>query len=435
MPGVPKLSLVEGAFDELATELATYLDTLKGEGSTVAADITPFLADPEQAEEENKKETDKDAVLKKLVTASSVLNNAPERELQAAYNLLIHLISQSEDPDTYLPPVCKYLTSPMNTSSHNGTGIALGILGTLFNTIQPDDETRYHVLLAIVDLIKGSGNFETLQPQLKNLDSWIEEWELEPAQSRKLYLAISQAAAATNESQESYTYLVKALRTLQDSPSTSEARDLSLRALKMALQHEKHFDFQDLTALDSIQALRKSDETWGELLEIFSDQVYDDLQEFKEVNDSFISDNGLDEDVLDRKMRLLTLASLAAQSADTRTLPYSRISKSLIIPSEDIEMWVIDCIRSGLVEGKLSQQKQEFLIHRCTHRTFGEKQWREVASRLETWKSSLVNVLAVIRQQKEEFAKEKEAELAGPEARGGQGYRPDRRQRNFIEVE
>ncbi|KAK5137629.1 hypothetical protein LTR08_007924 [Meristemomyces frigidus] len=433
MPGIPKLSLVEGAFDELATELATYLDTLKGEGSKVAADITPFLADPEQAEEEdNKKETDKDAVLKKLVTASSVLNNAPERELQAAYNLLIHLISQSEDPDTYLPPVCKYLTSPMNTSTHNGTGIALGILGTLFNTIQPDDETRYHVLLAIVDLIKGSGNFETLQPQLKNLDSWIEEWELEPNQARKLYLAISQAAAATNESQESYTYLVKALRTLQETASSPEARDLSLRALKMALQHEKHFDFQDLTALDSIQALRKSDETWGELLEIFSDQVYDDLQEFKEVNDSFITENGLDEDVLDRKMRLLTLASLAAQSADTRTLPYSRISKSLNIPSEDIEMWVIDCIRSGLVEGKLSQQKQEFLIHRCTHRTFGEKQWREVASRLETWKSSLVNVLAVIRQQKEEFFKEKEAELAGPEARGGQGYR---RQRNFIEVE
>ncbi|KAK4546210.1 hypothetical protein LTR36_002347 [Oleoguttula mirabilis] len=434
MPGIPSLSLVEGAFEELATELATYLDGLKGEGSTVLSDITPLLADPEKAEG-GRQETDKDGVMKKLVTASSALNNAPERELQAAYNLLIHLISQSEDPDTYLPHVCKYLTAPMTSSTHNGAGIALGILGTLFNTIQPDDETRYHVLLAIVDLIRNSGNFETLQPQLKNLDSWIEQWEIEPQEARKLYVAISSAAAATNESQESYIFLVKALRTVQDEASSPEARDLSLRALKMALQNEKHFDFQDLTALDSIQALRKSDETWSELLEVFSDQIYDDLQEFKEVNGSFITDNSLDEDVLDRKMRLLTLATLAAQSADTRTLPYSRVSKSLNIPSEDVEMWVIDCIRSGLVEGKLSQQKQEFLIHRCTHRTFGEKQWREVASRLETWRSSLVNVLAVVRQQKEEFIKEKEAELAGPEMRSGQGYRPDRRQRNFIEAE
>lgn len=434
MPGIPRLSLVEGAFEELAQELAVYLDGLKGEGSTISADITPLLADSEKAEG-SRQETDKDGALKKLVTASSALNGAPERELQAAYNLLIHLISQSDDPDRFLPPVCRNLTSPITSSPHNGTGLALGILGTLFNTIQPDDDTRYHVLLAIVDVIKNSGNYETLQPQLKNVENWIEEWEMEPEQARKLYLAIS-AAASGKDAQESYTYLLKALRTLQEQASSSEAREISLRALKNALQNEKHFDFQDLTALDSIQALRKSDETWSELLEIYSDQTYDDLQEFKEVNGSFMADNGLDEDILDRKMRLLSLASLAAQSAETRTLPYARISKSLNIPSGDVEMWVIDCIRSGLVEGKLSQRKQEFLIHRCTHRTFGDKQWREVASRLETWKSSLVNVLAVIRQQKEEFIQEKERELAGPEVRGGQNKWPDRRQqRSVLEVD
>ncbi|TKA22458.1 hypothetical protein B0A50_08001 [Salinomyces thailandicus] len=435
MPGIPNLSLVEGAFEELALELANYLDGLKGEGSNVASDITPSLADAEKAEG---KETDKDAVLKKLIIASSVLNSAPERELQAAYNLLIHLISQAEEPEMYLRPVCKNLSSPITSSPHNGTGIALGILSTLFNTIQPDEDTRYHVLLPIIELVKTSGrngNYANLAPQLANLDSWLEEWEMEPEESRKLYLALSQAAGSASRGEDSYIYLLKALRTLQEQPASPEARDLSLRALKTALQNEKHFDFQDLTALDSIQALRKSDEAWGELLEVYSSQLYEDLQEFKEGNPSFISSNNLNEDILDRKMRLLTLASLASQSADTRTLPYSRISKALNIPSGDVEMWVIDCIRSGLVEGRLSQQKQEFLIHRCTHRAFGEKQWREVASRLETWRSSLVNVLNVIRAQKEEYIREKEAELAGPEVRSGQNYRPDRRQRNALEVD
>jgi len=101
-------------------------------------------------------------------------------------------------------------------------------------------------------------------------------------------------------------------------------------------------------------------------------------------------------------------------------------------------MWVIDSIRSGLVEGKLSQQRQEFLIHRSTYRVFGENQWREVASRLETWRSSLVNVLAVIRSQKEEFIREKEAELNGTNMQSGRGYRPDRPHRNAsqaVEVE
>ena len=426
MPGMPKLSLVEGPFEELAGELATYLDTIKGEGSTVASDVAPLLADPEKPEQE----TNKDAVLKKLVSSSSALNSAPERELQAAYNLLIHLISQAPEPDKYLPPICKFLTSPITSSPHNGTGIALGILGTIFNTIPPNDDTRYHVMLAIIDVIKNSGNYETLQPQLKSIDAWVQDWELDSEDARKLYLAISNAASAANEAEDSYLYLLKALRTLQDDSSSAEARDLSLKALKAAFQNDKHFDFQDLTALDSVQALRKSDAVWSELLELFSSENYDDLQDFKESNPSFLSDSGLDEDILDRKMRLLTLASLAAQASQTRTLAYSTIAKALNIPSEDVEMWVIDSIRSGLVEGKLSQQRQEFLIHRSTYRVFGENQWREVASRLETWKSSLVNVLAVIRNQKEEFIREKEAELNVNANQGGQGKWQDRRQRN-----
>jgi translation initiation factor 3 subunit M len=432
MAGLPNLSLVEGAFEELALELAVYLDGMKGESSTLAADITPQLADPEK--EGRPQETDKDAVLKKLVTNSAVLNNAAEKELQAAYNLLIHLVSQSEDPETYLPPICKFLTQPITSSPANGTGIALGILGTIFNTIQPDDETRYYVLLAIVDLIKKSGNYDTLAPQLKSLDSWMEQWELSAAEQRKLYLAISETAAACKNAESSYTYLLKALKTIQEDAASKEAHDLSLKALKAALENDKQFDFQDLTSLDSVQALRKSDQTWSEILEVFSAENFEDFSDFKENNSSFISDNSLDEDALDRKIRLLTLASLSAQASQTRTLPYGQIAKALNVPSGDVEMWVIDCIRSGLVEGKLSQQKQEFLIHRSTYRVFGDNQWREVASRLENWRSSLTNVLAVIRAQKEEFTREKEAELNAPQ--NGQGYRPNMRQRNApIEVE
>ena len=434
MAALPNLSLVEGAFEELALELAVYLDGMKGESSTLAADITPQLADPEK--EGRPQETDKDAVLKKLVTNSSVLNNAAEKELQAAYNLLIHLVSQSEDPETYLPPICKFLTQPITSSPANGTGIALGILGTIFNTIQPDDETRYYVLLAIVDLIKKSGNYDTLSPQLKSLESWIEQWELEPAEQRKLYLAISETAAACKNSESSYTYLLQALKTIQEDAASKEAHDLSVKALKAALQNDKQFDFQDLTSLDSVQALRKSDQTWSEILEVFSAENFEDFSDFKENNSSFLADNNLDEDALDRKIRLLTLASLSAQASQTRTLPYAQIAKALNVPSGDVEMWVIDCIRSGLVEGKLSQQKQEFLIHRSTYRVFGDHQWREVASRLENWRSSLTNVLAVIRAQKEEFIREKEAENNA--SQNGSGYRGNMRQsqRNApIEVE
>ena len=87
------------------------------------------------------------------------------------------------------------------------------------------------------------------------------------------------------------------------------------------------------------------------------------------------------------------------------------IAKALQIPSEDVEMWVIDVIRAGLVEGKLSQQKQMFLVHRTTYRVFGEKQWREVATRLEQWKESLRAVKEVISRERQQAEAQKEREM------------------------
>lgn len=83
---------------------------------------------------------------------------------------------------------------------------------------------------------------------------------------------------------------------------------------------------------------------------------------------------------------------------------------ALQVPSEDVEIWVIDTIRAGLVEGKLSQLNQVFLVHRCSYRVFGEKQWVEVQGRLDTWRASLEGVLGVVRGERERMVRERERE-------------------------
>ncbi|KAJ4301161.1 hypothetical protein N0V90_003251 [Kalmusia sp. IMI 367209] len=405
MPGPTTTLLIEGTFEELADELAQYIDNLKksqgDEGSTIQSETADLL-----------KENKKDEVLKKLVMGSQTLNQAPEKEFIAAYNLLIHLVRQSPNLPMFLPKICAHLSAPISSSPANGGGLALSVLGTVFNTLPSDhSEMRYHILLTILRVIRATSNFETLRPQLKQLDTWLEDWEMEEAEDRKLYLAVSDVAADAGEDEQAYTYLLRALRTFNsDQVSSQEARDLSIRALKSALTHPSHYDFQDLTDLDSVQALRNSDPIYFQLLEIFNSELLDDFNDFKDEHDGWIEEVGLDGKALNRKMRLLTLASIAASSAQTRELPYASIARSLQVPSEDVEMWVIDVIRAGLVEGKLSQLKQTFLIHRSTYRVFGEKQWREVSSRLDMWRSSLEAVLQVVQQEKARFAQEKEDE-------------------------
>jgi translation initiation factor 3 subunit M len=359
-------------------------------------------------------------------------------EFVAAYNLLVHLVHQSGSPDIFLPKLCQNVSAPITSSPNNGTGLALNVLSTIFNTLDSDQESRYHVLLAILKIVRNNSTFDQLTPQLAQLESWLQAWDMEAADQRKLYLAVADVATEASEDEQAYQYLLKALRTIQsaEDASSEDAKSLSVRALKQALVSPTHFDFHDLTQLDSIQALRSSEPVWFELLEIFNAQQLDDFSDFNEANPDFLSTADLDASALERKMRLLTLASIAASANASRTLPYSAITKSLQIPAEDVEMWAIDAVRVGLVEGKLSQQDQTFLIHRTTYRVFGENQWKEVASRLDMWRSSLQGVLRVVRQEKENFVREREQEVREAENKGSGGYRPNKQyNRSAVEVE
>ena len=181
----------------------------------------------------------------------------------------------------------------------------------------------------------------------------------------------------------------------------AEARKLATpAALRAALEQPTRFDFQDLAGLDAVQALRRGAPEHFALLELFTAEQLDDLADFREERPGWLEKEGFDVGALVRKMRLLTLASLAASSGQARALTYEAIARALRVPEADVEVWVIDVIRAGLVEGKLSQLSKQFLIHRSTYRVFGDSQWREIAARLDMWKTSLTGVLAVVREER-----------------------------------
>lgn len=222
----------------------------------------------------------------------------------------------------------------------------------------------------------------------------------------------------------SYDYLLKALEIIPPAAASEpESLQLSKRTLTAALTNPNIYDFTPLTASDSVQGLRKSDPALFELLEIFAADDYLSYVDFLETNSLDSLSLSSASSTLETKIRLLTIASLAA-SASNRSLPYTTISSALQVPQEDVEMWVIDTIRASLVEGKLSQLKGEFLVQRATYRVFGERQWREIQGRLLVWRRSLEGVLNVIKVEKERFARE------GPGGQEAQvnGYGADRRQ-------
>ncbi|EKD11878.1 uncharacterized protein L3040_009039 [Drepanopeziza brunnea f. sp. 'multigermtubi'] len=415
---------IEGTFQDLAKEMAEYLK--------IGTEIQPLL-------DENKK----DDALKKLVTASIALNSTPEKEFIAAYNLLIYLVIQSPNVNMFLPRMCDNLLKPITSSPVHGTGLALSTLSTIFNLLQPENDARFNVFQAVLRLVKTSGLYEMLRPQLtEKLDTWLGEWDLDEEDQRKLFCQIADIAEDSGEDQQSYQYVLKALRTFdpkeEGDVSSEEAQTISLRALKAALLSDKHFDFHDLTSLPAIQALSDSHPNYSELLNIFAEKELEDYNDFRDEHEGWIEEEGLDNSKLHRKMRLLTLASVAA-STSSRELEYKRIAKALQIPVEDVEMWVIDVIRAGLVEGKLSQQKKMFMVHRTTYRVFGEKQWREIATRLDQWKETLKSIKEIISRERQASEAQKEREMQEVERRvaGTSGMSSGRRvngRDNMVEM-
>jgi translation initiation factor 3 subunit M len=356
---------------------------------------------------------------------------------------------------------------PFPGSPQHGTGLALTVLTTMFNITPPGADTRYHVLLAILRTIRAAataantaapasgggssggqatmapGAFDAVRAQLAPLDAWLEAWDVEPADARQLLLAVAQAGGDAGDADAAYAYTVRALRTFSgeggeaaegNDAGGAEARRLALAALRSALEQPTRFDFQDLAGLDAVQALRRGAPEHFALLELFTAEQLDDLADFREERPGWLEKEGFDVGALVRKMRLLTLASLAASSGQARALTYEAIARALRVPEADVEVWVIDVIRAGLVEGKLSQLSKQFLIHRSTYRVFGDSQWREIAARLDMWKTSLTGVLAVVREERKNstLAEPKEGGegkadgLNGDGGRGERGGRGDR---------
>jgi translation initiation factor 3 subunit M len=355
---------------------------------------------------------------------------------------LIHLVLQSADPKKHLPTLCGTFAKPLANSPVHGAGLSLNALTTIFNLLDAEDPVRARVFMEILKFLRAHSTFESLKPYLDKMPEWMEAWGTGEEYQRKLYEEVAEVALEAGEEEQGYEFILKALRTFdaddKEEITSEDAQRLSLRAVKMALLSNTTFLFQDLKAIPSVQSLSDSHPVYSQLLDIFDQQDLEDYNDFNDEHEGWVEQQKLDHEKLHRKMRLLTFASLAA-ATPSREIEYAKIVRALQVPEEDVEMWAIDVIRAGLVEGKLSQKRNVFLVHKVTYRVFGQKQYQELATRVDHWRSTLQNVLGVLRQeqvnakaQKEREQQELERKLAntgiGGQDRQGGGRRGQHQQ-------
>lgn len=388
----PNYVVVDGVLKDHVEDLAVIFDTASPapEGQQTFIEFISERIDEDKAKQEE--------IFAAIAEKSTTLISVPEKDFEPAYNLVFHILGFSSNFTEILPILLKNLSK--SPAYPNGPTLVLAVLTNLFNIIPSSSPLRYDVFLSIIDAADASDNISVILPQLKNLPAWLKEWGVEDKNIQEIYLKISNIISK-QEPSIAYKYLYTAASS-SPSPDSILVQKLILSALQVS------YDFDEVLTLESVQALSKENSTLYKLLEIVSLGDYAAFKKFASSESSFFSSNDIDVENLTRRVRILALTKITSQ-ASQKSIPYSVIADGIDVPLEDVEIWIIDTIRAGLIEGRLSQLKQSLSVHRVTPvGQFGPEEWQLISQKLTSWKSSLKDILDVLRSARENAQKEEE---------------------------
>lgn len=396
--------LAEGTFEEQIVEVSAFLSRSQAEASRndfisrfqqLALEAEPAApaasADDASAAAPASDAGKKAQTVQQLVSEVKSLGEGTDRELEGVYNLLFRLISSTNQQSTLLPSLISAISKEGAVEKNN---VRYRILSNLFNSLPASSPLRLQTFNALLSLAAANDDLDYLTSSLKALPQWLAQWEVSEADKAACLESVAKALEGAEkehgQTSKAYQFLLLHLRYISSNPSGASTKEAAERTVAAALRLPKLYEFEDLMQIPAVLQLNPS--PVFDLLKIFVGGSTADYTTFASSNSSEISRLGLNSDELAHKIRLLDLADLCALSVSS-DVPYSSIASTLKISEDEVETWVIDVIRAGLVSGKLSQVKQAFRVYKSTHRQFGKKEWEGLEKRLVEWQKSINAIL------------------------------------------
>ncbi|KAH8989688.1 PCI-domain-containing protein [Lactarius akahatsu] len=383
----------EGTFEDQIAELAGYIS--QGRPEPERAPYVQSIRQKLEVEEGQKPPSD-DASRRREVFSVVFgdvkgLGEGTDREIEGFFNLLYaHLLNlwPIDSPETK-----KHVTDllPIVTSASAEPAIKYRILTNFFNTLPRQSALRLPVYNALLDLASSNDELHVLQVSRTDVEQWIKEWEITPSEKSTFLERLVEVFSKAGQRVTAYHYKLAHLRSLD--PASQATQLVALDAIATALSDPTIFDFDPLFKLDAVLAVKAH--PLFALLRVFLSGGPDDLHAWQNAHASTAGEFSLDAAQLERKIRLLALADLGFQNIG-QDVPYAQVASALQVPATQVERWVIDAIRAGLLTAKLAQPAQTLRVTRAAARVFGQQEWALLVKRLTGWRAGLAGVLDVV---------------------------------------
>ncbi|KAJ1798231.1 hypothetical protein LPJ59_002633 [Coemansia sp. RSA 2399] len=382
-----KLIFIEGNASAQIEELARFIGELKQ-----VEKVDEYVSQTKTAR----------AIVKESI--GGTLAKAPEDKLEAVYNQLFGVVTDAED--VQLEAVAEEIAQDVAGNAESGAG-GLRVLNNLFNVLVgvegvESGHARAAVFEAMVALAARTQLLAmTIVPVIGRLPAMFGEWGLAASERVRVLMEVRQALDAAKLSSEAYEAELVLLDVVDAQSDAERAAEVAASAIVRFANVGAVCDLDALASLGSVQELSKSGRLGdaGALLEALLASSFKQWREFAAANTAMLQRLGVDVDKASDKMRLLTVASVAAENLGS-DVPFSTVAQAIEVDEDDVEVWVIDVIRAGLIQGKMNQVSRTVIPTRTTYRQFGADQWKAVGEQLDQWKQSLEQLLPVITNAK-----------------------------------
>eukprot|EP01112_Ceratiomyxa_fruticulosa_P024217 TRINITY_DN973_c0_g1_i1.p1 TRINITY_DN973_c0_g1~~TRINITY_DN973_c0_g1_i1.p1 ORF type:complete len:404 (+),score=97.63 TRINITY_DN973_c0_g1_i1:113-1324(+) len=382
--------------EEQLTQLANYVSGLRqkrnpSEEGDFQLEVSRLIEDGRSRE----------AISRLINEHDTIFSDATDRDIEGSLNVIGSLIRKMEPEPAAL--FGQKLREAIASNTNDKPQLRLKILNNLFYTFDSSASvSRYEMFITIAKYAYDSGNAELIIPRFKELDKWLASWEASQEQIRRAYKLVHQILRGSNRQVAAHKLLVKYLRTFSAEDAKTHFADLeseTVAVAKDAIALDDIHQLDHLLQLEPVRLLQSHAKhaPLYELVRIFATEKLDQYQAFIKEHPGFVESLGLHVEDCTHKMRLLSLASLGAEHEE---IPYAIIAQTLQIPEDEVEGWIITAIGAKLIEAKMNQLKKVVVISFCVQRVFTNQQWKQLATKIDSWKANIKQLLSVVQNTK-----------------------------------
>ncbi|MEW5305819.1 MAG: hypothetical protein WDW36_008336 [Sanguina aurantia] len=368
-------------------QLKSELADLQTTGSGFLSDVTTLVGEARYEE----------YFLRMVPHIDLVYKQCSDKEAECIVNLLIHALARlSEDR---LAENALVLASALTKGEDHADERLAGVLN-LYGVV-PSARAQYALLLRASEFARGGARTaKMLSAAVQGkADRWVREWGLSAAESGALYLSFALLFKAVNDKASIKEYMKLITLALNLTPESDAAALAAIRPHAATAAGDfirSPYIYQcDLTEAPAVRQLA-TDPAYSGLHKLLTVMLAGDITGFRTAaSPAVLEQLGVSLETALSKARMVALLALGCRAGHDE-LSFSAISAALDVPLEKVETWIIRAIGAKLLEGKIDQVRSCLSLSRCTHQTFGAKQWTDLRSQLAAWKENLAGVSSTI---------------------------------------